>query len=737
MPRLPPPGAVGLRVAGAAGRRGGPAAPRRRPRRARGWRGDALPQQRVPGGVRGIVARYDKIHLVPFGEYVPLKRLLSFVEAIAAEVGEFTPGRDRVIFPLRGAPFGTVICYEVIFPDLFRRFVRDGARFMVNITNDAWFGDSGGPLQHLATVPLRAVENGVAIARAANTGVSALVHPSGPDRAAARAVPAGRAARGRAAPDARDLLHALRGRLRVRLQRGRRGGPGRSRDRRRARLRRCSAICAASSPIWSDGSTTSGGIFDLAAKETRLAAIETEMGAPSFWDDARRAQEFVRERTELSRLSSEPRRGAGAVARRASCGTWRSEEGDESLEAEIQDGLRRLRRSSTSSSWPRPLRASTTARPRSSRSTPAPGGTESQDWAADAPAHVHCAGRARRATRSRWSTCCRGTRRASVGDRHRHAASTPTATCKAETGVHRLVRISPFDAAARRHTSFASVVGDRRRSRTIEVVIEDDDLRVDTFRASGAGRPGREQDRLGGAPSPTCRRHRRAVPERAVAAPEPRHRAAGPARAALPDRRAEAEERSWPRSAARRRRSPSAARSAPTSCTRTSSMKDHRTDLEVGNVDARDRRRHRPASSRRTCFGRPGSSRGQSAGRSGERADPAPARAAGGAAGGRRRSVRRRLPGPHGAGASSAPVDAPRATRSRRPAPVAVAGRVMSLRYYGKLVLRDLLGPERRGSSSTPGPTCLGVALRGFTRPRRRRLRRRRRASSCARGPAS
>ena len=127
----------------------------------------------------GIEARYDKIQLVPFGEYVPLRGLLFFVEAIAAEIGEFTPGRDRVIFPLSGAPFGAVICYEVIFPDLFRRFVRDGARFMVNITNDAWFGDSGGPLQHLATVPLRAVENGVAIARAANTGVSALVHPSG------------------------------------------------------------------------------------------------------------------------------------------------------------------------------------------------------------------------------------------------------------------------------------------------------------------------------------------------------------------------------------------------------------------------------------------------------------------------------------------------------------------------------------------------------------------------------
>jgi apolipoprotein N-acyltransferase len=131
----------------------------------------------VRGG--GLQARYDKMHLVPFGEYVPLKGLLSFVEAIAAEVGDFSAGRAPVVFALEGAAFGTVICYEVIFPDLFRRFVAGGARFMTNITNDAWFGDSGGPLQHLAMVPLRAVENGVAVVRAANTGVSALVAPSG------------------------------------------------------------------------------------------------------------------------------------------------------------------------------------------------------------------------------------------------------------------------------------------------------------------------------------------------------------------------------------------------------------------------------------------------------------------------------------------------------------------------------------------------------------------------------
>lgn len=128
---------------------------------------------------QGLQARYDKMHLVPFGEYVPLKRLLFFVGAIAAEIGDFTPGGEAVIFSLDGTRFGTVICYEVIFPDLFRRFVAEGASFMVNITNDAWFGDSGGPLQHLAMVPLRAVENGVAVVRAANTGVSALVAPSG------------------------------------------------------------------------------------------------------------------------------------------------------------------------------------------------------------------------------------------------------------------------------------------------------------------------------------------------------------------------------------------------------------------------------------------------------------------------------------------------------------------------------------------------------------------------------
>ncbi|MBI1893715.1 MAG: apolipoprotein N-acyltransferase [Candidatus Rokubacteria bacterium] len=127
----------------------------------------------------GIASRYDKMHLVPFGEYVPLKRLLFFVEAIAAEIGDFTPGLRPLVFDGAGHRFGVVICYEGIFPELFREFVGGGAEFMVNITNDGWFGRTSGPIQHLTMMPFRAVENNVAVVRAANTGVSAIIGPSG------------------------------------------------------------------------------------------------------------------------------------------------------------------------------------------------------------------------------------------------------------------------------------------------------------------------------------------------------------------------------------------------------------------------------------------------------------------------------------------------------------------------------------------------------------------------------
>jgi apolipoprotein N-acyltransferase len=130
-------------------------------------------------GDQGITAKYDKIHLVPFGEYVPLAGVFGFVRQLAEFISDFAAGSRQTVFPLHAAPFGTVICYEVIFPGLFRGFVLGGASFMANITNDAWFGRTSGPWQHLGMLPLRAVENRVAIARAANTGISGFVGPDG------------------------------------------------------------------------------------------------------------------------------------------------------------------------------------------------------------------------------------------------------------------------------------------------------------------------------------------------------------------------------------------------------------------------------------------------------------------------------------------------------------------------------------------------------------------------------
>lgn len=126
-----------------------------------------------------ISGRYDKIHLVPFGEYVPFKKILFFVEKMAEGISDFSSGSTNEVFGFPGGKFGTVICYEVIFPDLFRRFVSNGAQFMVNITNDGWFGKTSGPYQHLTMVPFRAVENRVPIIRAANTGISAIVDKKG------------------------------------------------------------------------------------------------------------------------------------------------------------------------------------------------------------------------------------------------------------------------------------------------------------------------------------------------------------------------------------------------------------------------------------------------------------------------------------------------------------------------------------------------------------------------------
>ncbi|MBA5863246.1 MAG: apolipoprotein N-acyltransferase [Nitrospira sp. CR1.1] len=144
-----------------------------------------------------ILGRYDKQHLVPFGEYIPFHNsLLFFLDKLVEGIGDFEPGPGSTLLmfkphektpPMIAAAtnpdfhlkFGVVICYEVIFPNLVRQFAANGADFMVTLTNDAWFGPSSAPYQHFGMVVFRAVENHVAFARAANTGISGFIDPYG------------------------------------------------------------------------------------------------------------------------------------------------------------------------------------------------------------------------------------------------------------------------------------------------------------------------------------------------------------------------------------------------------------------------------------------------------------------------------------------------------------------------------------------------------------------------------
>lgn len=125
------------------------------------------------------VGRSDKMHLVPFGEYVPLARLLPFVKKMVQGIGDFSPGITALPLSASFGKTGVLICFEGIFPEISREYVRNGATLLVNITNDAWFGDSSAPYQHLSMTVFRAVENRVPLVRSANTGITAFIDSRG------------------------------------------------------------------------------------------------------------------------------------------------------------------------------------------------------------------------------------------------------------------------------------------------------------------------------------------------------------------------------------------------------------------------------------------------------------------------------------------------------------------------------------------------------------------------------
>jgi peptide chain release factor 2 len=233
---------------------------------------------------------------------------------------------------------------------------------------------------------------------------------------------------------------------------------------------------------------TSGGTFDLPAKTERLAALDREMAAPAFWEDNRRAQELIRERSDLQRLVTR----MGELGRQAEdlpvMLELAQEAGDGSLDAEIEQGLARLRKELEEFELKVMLSGPHDAKTAVLSIHPGAGGTESQDWA-------------QMLMRMYLRWCERNGFKAEVVDLlPGEEAGIKSATIevsgeyaygflKGEAGVHRLVRISPFDASRRRQTSFASVavvpeVDD------VEVTIREDELRVDVFRSSGPGGQG-------------------------------------------------------------------------------------------------------------------------------------------------------------------------------------------------------------------------------------------------------
>jgi apolipoprotein N-acyltransferase len=124
-------------------------------------------------------SRYDKVHLVPFGEYLPFPRLFSFAGGLTKEVGEFQEGTSRAPLEAESTPMGIFICYESVFPGEVRQFAEQGAQVLVNLSNDGWYGDSGAYAQHLNQTRMRAIENDRWLLSATNTGVTASIDPYG------------------------------------------------------------------------------------------------------------------------------------------------------------------------------------------------------------------------------------------------------------------------------------------------------------------------------------------------------------------------------------------------------------------------------------------------------------------------------------------------------------------------------------------------------------------------------
>jgi peptide chain release factor 2 len=233
---------------------------------------------------------------------------------------------------------------------------------------------------------------------------------------------------------------------------------------------------------------TFGGIFDLSSKEERLQVIEREMGSPTFWEDGRRAQDLVRERSALSRLVTRFQELATDAEEQGVLLELALETGDDSVEPEIETGVSRVRRSIEELELELMLGGPHDAKEAIVSIHPGAGGTESQDWA-QMLMRMYLRYFERAGFQAEVVDLLPGEEAGIKSATITVSGDHPYGYLKGENGVHRLVRISPFDAQKRRHTSFASVYV-IPEVEDVEVAVRDDDIRVDVFRSSGPGGQG-------------------------------------------------------------------------------------------------------------------------------------------------------------------------------------------------------------------------------------------------------
>ena len=233
---------------------------------------------------------------------------------------------------------------------------------------------------------------------------------------------------------------------------------------------------------------TSGGIFDLENKLEQITRIETEMASPSFWENTQRAQALVQERNELIRIVSPWQELRGKVEELRLLWEMASEEGDESVAAEIEDGVKAVRTTLEEFRLKSVLSGQEDRKNAIVSIHPGAGGTESQDWA-QMLLRMYLRWAERRGFKAEVVDLLPGEEAGIKSVTITVAGEYAYGYLKGETGVHRLVRISPFDASKRRHTSFASVAI-IPEVEDVEVVVKDDELRIDVYRSSGPGGQG-------------------------------------------------------------------------------------------------------------------------------------------------------------------------------------------------------------------------------------------------------